>query len=111
MVKLSKGGVTMNLQETPFKKKIIYASNNYVVFFFSSKLYLRKFEERLVENREKINSSLSNRFGFEIKNDVLCDIKLYSSIEKRGFLLKNHKEGFGCLENIRLDGKRPTIRN
>ena len=109
--KLSRGGVANNLRYTPFRKKIIYASNNYVVYYFSSQLYLDKFVERLEENREKINYSLSNRFGFEIENDVLCDIKLYSSIEKRGFLLSNHKEGFKCLSNIRLDGKRPTSKN
>lgn len=109
-VKLSKGGVTIDFDNTPFSKKIIYASNNYMIYYFSSNLYLNKFKERLEENRLKINSSLSNRFGFEIENDVLCDIKLYSSIEKRGFLIKNHKEGFECLESIRLDGKRATLK-
>ena len=84
-VKLSRGGVSFDFENTPFKKKVNYASNNYIIYCFSSQLYLRKFEERLKENREKINGSLSNRFGFEIQNDVLCDIKLYSSIEKRGF--------------------------
>lgn len=110
-VKLSRGGTTNDLKATPFTKKINYACNNYIIYCFSSQLYLTKFKERLEENREKINSSLSNRFGFKIENDVLCDIKLYSSIEKRGFLIKNHKEGFECLESIRLDGKRMTARN
>lgn len=108
---MSRRGIVNDLKESPFMKKIIYASNNYIVFFFSSKLYKEKFEERLEENRKKINESLSNRFGFKIENDVLCDIKLYINIEKRGFLLKNHKEGFECLRNIRLDGKRPTLND
>ena len=109
-VKLSRNGIANDLRVTPFTKKINYASNNYLIFCFSSQLYLNKFNERLEENREKISSSLSNRFGFEVVNEVLCDIKLYSSIEKRGFLLKNHKEGFECLESIILDGKRATIK-
>ena len=108
--KLTRGGVAYDLSVTPFTKKIIYASNNYLIFCFSYQLKLNKFQERLEENRDKINSSLSKRFGFEIVNDVLCDIKLYSSIEKRGFLLKNHKEGFECLDSIILDGKRATIK-
>ena len=110
-VKLSRGGVTNDLSVTPFTKKINYACNNYLIFCFSSQLYLNKFQERLEENREKISLSLSNRFGFEVVNEVLCDIKLYSSIEKRGFLIKNHKEGFECLESILLDGKRTIIKN
>lgn len=109
-VKLSRNGIANDLKVTPFTKKIIYASNNYLIFCFSSQLYLNKFQERLVENREKINDSLSNRFGFAVENDVLCDIKLYSSIEKRGFLIKNHKEGFECLASIILDGKRATTK-
>lgn len=109
-VKLSRNGIANNLHVTPFTKKILYASNNYLIFCFSSKLYLNKFNERLEENRKKINTSLSGRFGFTVENDVLCDIKLYSSIEKRGFLLKNHKEGFECLESIILDGKRATAK-
>lgn len=109
--KLSRGGVTHNLQETPFIKKINYACNNYMIYCFSSQTYLNKFIERLEENRDKFHTSLSNRFGFEVKNDILCDIKLYSSIEKRGFYIRNHKEGFECPGNIILDGKRATSKN
>lgn len=109
-VKLTKGGITRNFQETPFTKKIWYGSNNYMIYCFSSQMYLNKFIERLEENREKISISLSNRFGVEVRNEVLCDIKLYSSIEKRGFYIKNHKEGFECPENIILDGKRATLK-
>lgn len=110
-VKLSRGGVCNDLSITPFKKKIVYSSNNWLMYNFSSQLNLNRFLDRLEENRNKLNLSLSNRFGFEIENNVLCDIKLYSSIEKRGFLLKNHKEGFECLASIRLDGKRATIKS
>ena len=110
-VKLTKGGITRNFQETPFTKKINYGGNNCMTYCFSSKTYLNKFIDRLEDNREKISLSLSNRFGVEVKNDVLCDIKLYSSIEKRGFLIKSHKEGFECPESIILDGKRATLKN
>ncbi len=81
------------------------------IFVFSSDLYKRKFEEKMMENRQRINESLSNRFGFEIKNDLMCDVLLYKKIEKRGFLIKNNKEGFECLENIRLDGRNLIQKN
>lgn len=109
-VKLTRGGISNNLHETPFTKKVLYACNNYLIFCFSSQYYLNKFNDNLEDNRNKIHTSLSKRFGYEIKNEVLCDIRLYSSIEKRGFLIKNHKEGFECLESIILDGKRATTK-
>lgn len=103
--KLTVNGIANNLKDSPYHYKINYNCNSYVIYVFSSKLYKGKFEERLESNRENINKSLSNRFGFEIVNNILCDVKLYSSIEKRGFLIKTNKAGFECLENIRLDGK------
>lgn len=103
---LTTSGVAYDLAISPHKVKVNYTGNMYVVYVFSSELYKRKFEERQIDNREKINMSLSNRFGFEIENNLLCDIKLYSMIEKRGFLLlKNNKEEFKWLDVLKLDGK------
>lgn len=108
---LTRNGIANVLSESPYKHKINYTKNSYVIFVFSSELYKGKFVERLEDNREKINGSLTNRFGFEINNDILCDIKLYSSIEKRGFLIKNNKEGFECLNDIVLSGRNLIARN
>ena len=70
-------------------------------------IYKLKFISKQKDNREKINLSLTNRFGFEIKNNLLCDLKLYSQIEKRGFLIFNAEgEMFECLKSITLDGQR-----
>lgn len=103
--KLTLHGIAYDLGISPHKVKINYTQNTYIIYVFSSDLYKRKFEERLENNRQNINDSLSKRFNFAIENNILCDIKLYSSIEKRGFYLKNNKEGFECLESIKLDGK------
>ena len=62
-------------------------SNNRITYVFSSDLYKCKFLEKLEYNRQEINASLTNRFGFAISNDILCDIKMYLTIEKRGFLI------------------------
>lgn len=111
-VKLSpKARIAYDLTISPYKTKINYSPGKSISFVFSSDLYKTKFESRLSENRSTINESLSKRFGFEIKNDVLCDIKLYSSIEKRGFLVKINKERFTCLESLELDGKNLTAKN
>lgn len=108
---LTRNGVANDIRLSPYKLKVYYTKSCYLIFSFSSELYKSKFEERLAENREKINSSLSNRFGFDIENNVLCDIKLYTSIEKRGFLIKDNKEGFECLKSLKLDGKRLTTKS
>lgn len=107
---LTRSGVAYDLKLSPHRRKIEYTENVSLIFVFSSGLYKTKFEEKLIENRQKINGSLSKRFGFEIRNDVLCDLKLYTSIEKRGFLIEGKKEGFECLSSLKLDGKSLTAR-
>ena len=108
---LTKSGVAYDLNISPHEKEIHYNEEDSVVYVFSSNLYKRKFEEKLEDNRRKINESLTKRFGIQIKNDLLCDLKLYSSIEKRGFLLKNKDEGIKCLNDLILDGQRVIIKN
>ena len=108
---LTYSGIAYDLNISPHKVKVNYTSNMYVIYVFSSNLYKSKFEERQQENRDKINASLSNRFGFTIENNVLCDMKLYSTIEKRGFLIKNNKEGFECPDVLKLDGKNLIQKN
>lgn len=103
MSSLTRYGVAYDLETSPFEYTVNYTEIRYLTFKFSSQLYLDKFKEKLEDNRNKINDSLSNRFGFTIINDVLADIKLYSSIEKRGFLIKG-KEDYKCLNNIILNG-------
>ena len=96
-------GIAYDLDLSPYKSEIIYNQEK-ITFKFSSKMYESKFNDKLVENRNKISTSLSNRFGFNISNDLLSDIILYSKIEKRGFLIISEKEKYRCLNNIKLDG-------
>lgn len=107
---LTRNGVAYDLENTPYVYKIEYGNNVYE-FKFSSKLYMDKFMQKSFEHREQVNESLTKRFGFAIENNLLADIKLYASIEKRGFLIANRDRRFHCLNNIRLDGQNLTITN
>ena len=104
---LTRGGVAYNLDSSPFRYRMDY-EDFYVTFIFSSELYMNKFITNSRKNRNKINTSLSNRFGFNVQFDLLSDIKLYTSIEKRGFLLYRDGERIECLSSITLGGEKAT---
>ena len=108
---LTKSGVAYDLTISPHRYEVIYNNESKLIYTFSSNLYLTKFQEKLVEHREKVNKSLTKRFGFGIENNQLCDIKLYTMIEKRGFLIDNTKERFECLSSIKLDGNNLIMMN
>ena len=118
--KLTRRKVALDLRYSPYEYTVHYPEYR-IKYIFSSELYRDKFKERIRENRETINNSLINRFGFDIEVNPLCDIKLYSSIEKRGFLIL--KEGsseewqtINDIEKLRFFGtgialKQPTSEN
>lgn len=108
---LTRSGVAYDFTISPHKYTVRYSSLDEVVFIFSSELYKNKFIEKLEENRKYYNESLSKRFGFEVVNNKLCDLKLYLTIEKRGFLIKQNAESYECLSTIKLDGQTLTQRN
>ena len=107
---LTKSGIAYDLNLSPYKFKISYG-DEYVEYTFSSELYRDKFRDKIQDHRNKINMSLSKRFGYEITNNILSDIKLYTATEKRGFLLETGKERFECLSTIRLDGHHLMKKN
>lgn len=102
---LTRNGITYNLKLSPYEHIIKYSNGENIKYKFSSLLYKDKFITRLKGNRETINGSLSKRFGIELSNNVLCDLKLYSSIEKRGFLVETKEGYYECLNIIKLDGQ------
>lgn len=110
-VSMTRSGIVYDLTQSPHNSIVPYKDNTSIKFIFSSELYRDKFEEKIEENRKKLNESLTNRFGFTIENDKLCDIKLYAQIEKRGFLIETGEESIVCLSNIRLDGHKLIPRN
>ena len=118
---LSRRKIAYDLNTSPYYTDVYYSSGSFkitdvsneqtITFIFSSETYLRKFTEQLQENRVKISESLSKRFGYSIKCDLLSDLRLYISIEKRGFLILVNGEKCDCLESIILDGQNLTTKN
>jgi len=102
---LTRNGIAYNLSLSPYKTTIKYGEDDYITFKFSSKLYKDNFKNKLKLNRDNVNNSLSKRFGFSIKCDKISDLKLYSSIEKRGFLIETKEGIYQCLNTIELDGR------
>lgn len=102
---LTRNNVAYNLNESPHRLEVPYEQES-LIYVFSSEFYKTNFYNRFLENREKISESLSRRFGFTVQNDLLSDLKLYTSIEKRGFLIVKGEDKIVCQENITLDGAK-----
>ena len=102
---LTRSNIAYDLNISPHSATVDY-DNGSIRFIFSSNLYKEKFLERLQDNREKINESLSNRFGMNVDVPILCDLKLYTTIEKRGFLIFKDGVKIEWLNDITLDGLR-----
>ena len=106
---LTRWGVAHNLEISPYSLVVDYQDES-LEYVFSSQQYKDIFYRKFIDNRIKINESLSNRFGFKIENDKLADLKLYSMTEKRGFLIKG-KEEYKCLNTIELIGVNLMTEN
>jgi hypothetical protein len=107
---LTRGGVAYDLNKSPFRLEVPYEGET-LVFVFSSALYRQKFYDRFLDNRETVSASLSRLVGYKIESDLLCDLKLYARIEKRGFLILKNEVKFVCREDIISDGHKVTKRS
>ena len=107
---LTRGGIAYDLNKSPYKHEVIY-NNEEITFVFSGEYNLNSFKNKLNENRERISESLTKRFKLDITCDLLADIKLYTSIEKRGFLIERNEDKITCLNIIKLDGLNLTTKN
>lgn len=77
---ITKRGIYHNLKESKYT-----ISNGEVVFFFSSMLYLNKFMDEYLQNRENYQKKFKKDHIIELNFDFLYDLVLYKEIEKRGF--------------------------
>lgn len=110
MGNLTRSNIAYNLKLSPHHFEAKYDGFT-IDYYFSSKLYKDKFIEKLEGNRKAINKSLSNRFNFNIQCDLIADLKLYSTTEKRGFLL--YKDGIMVEwpNDITLNGSQMIVKN
>ena len=77
----TKRGVYHNLRESKYT-----ISNSEIVFFFSSKFYLKKYLDAYKEYREEFLIKIGKITSENPLNMVtLADVTLYTNIEKRGF--------------------------
>lgn len=109
-MELTRSKIAYNLHHSPHRQAIAYGEG-YTTYVFSSDLYRRKFLEKLEANREQVSASLTKRFGVMVRNDALADFRLYTTIEKRGFLLIQDREEIECRSRVIFDGVRMTLQN
>lgn len=106
-VKLTRNNICYDLKNTPYK-----LNHNHMLLHFSSMKNMEKFHERYKEQRITLRHSLKNRFKININSNILADIILYRSIEKRGFYitLMNGDE-LTCQEELVLGGLKIKKKN
>ena len=110
MAQLTRSQIAYDLSISPHRLTVTYGENP-LTFVFSSDLYKRKFLEKMEDHREQISESLSKRFGVKVRQPLIADFRLYTTIEKRGFLLI--QEGVECKwpNKLVLDGEKVILQN
>lgn len=99
-VKLTRNKICYDLKNTPYK-----LNHNHMILHFSSMKNMEKFHERFKEHRITIRNSLKKRFKININTNILADVILYRSIEKRGFhITLMNGDDLSCEKDVVLGG-------
>lgn len=83
----TKNGIELDLKNSSY----IYDYNN-LKFYFSSELYLKKFQENLSYYLFMETTKIINKYKVKINLNLFLAISLYQKIEKRGFYIKYENE-------------------
>ena len=110
-MQLTRNGICYNFYKTPYEVTVNYHNGKTITYKFSSQNNIDRFNNKLQENRDKINDSLTKRFKFTIVENMICDLKLYQTIETRGFLICSNGEYIECLDHIQLNGNNVTKKS
>lgn len=102
---ITRNGVCYDLNISSYRHTV-----GNLTFVFSSQLHLNKFKEKVKENRDIINYSLTKRFNFHIDVSELADIVLYRKIEKRGFLIVTSEGQEICQRNLKYISGKATFQ-
>ena len=81
---MTKAGIYLNLDESTYKVKKFG-----LLFYFSSLLYMEKFNKNVEKYVEMENIKLANKTKLVINFNKLFAISYYQKIEKRGFKVKD----------------------
>lgn len=100
----TRSGIYYILEESEYTLTV-----NNITYYFSSNLYLTKFIERYLDERDILNYAQSRRFKTELDLSVLADLKTYASIEKRGFYVEVKGVAYKCLKDISLQLETRTL--
>lgn len=104
----TRNGIYYNLSHS--KYTFVVPDTN-IKFVFSSMLYMTKFKEQYLLNREQQNIKFKSRYKLNIATVILPDVMLYNKIEKRGFLIINERGQELCQENLLLNGEQVTRKD
>lgn len=110
MAQLTRSKIAYDLSISPHRLSVAYGEKS-LEYVFSSDLYKRKFLEKMGSNRDEIEISLTKRFGVQVNFPLLADLRLYTTIEKRGFLLVTDGVEVQCPDRIVLDGESLTLQS
>lgn len=91
----TKNGIELDLKNSSY----IYNYNN-LKFYFSSELYLKKFQENLSYYIFMETTKIINKYKVKINLNLYLAISFYQKIEKRGFYIKYGNEE---IENPRFE--------
>lgn len=79
---ITKNGICLNVKESEYKS-LKYG----LLFYFSSKLYLEKFESNVEKYVNEESLKIKNKYKMNANFEVYLAISFYKKIEKRGFYI------------------------
>ena len=110
MNNLTRNGVAKDLANSPYIYTVITESD-VLHLYFSSKLHMKRFNEKRGDNYNMIYNYIYKRFKYQVDCRLLADLNLYHKIETRGFYVKLNKEVYLCPDNITLNGENKTKKS
>lgn len=85
---ITKNGIELDLRKTKYS----YEFGEYI-FYFSSKLYLKKFKEGVLNYIILENTKITNKYKIKINVTSYLSVSFYKKIEKRGFRVIDRNSG------------------
>lgn len=85
---VTKNGIELELKKSNYS----YEFGEYI-FYFSSKLYLKKFKEGVLNYIILESAKITNKYKIKINVTNYLSVSFYKKIEKRGFRVINRNSG------------------